>query len=371
MKKRTYIAILFSLILLSSCFPAKGVLAAESVKAKVQRIIEEQTIVRENGAKITQQNLELISLGGESKGETLIFNGISNIDVVSARAYKPGDLVFVNIDQNQEGGQEIYIVDYVREGGLLWLLILFVVVVVLVGGKIGWRSLVALGFSFWLIMKFLTPLILNGYNPMVVGPVTALLILMCLVYITEGWNRKAHIAIMSIFSALIITFGLSWFFVNLTQLSGTASEEVMFLISDNIRAINFQGLLLAAIIIGALGVLDDIAIGQIEAVEQLIINNPAQTRIKIFGSAMAIGRAHLGAIINTLFLAYAGASLPLILLFNIKSEPFLSFSQVINNEEIATEIVRSLVGVIGLCLTMPIATILAVWLLFNKKEHVV
>ncbi len=142
----------------------------------------------------------------------------------------------------------------------------------------------------------------------------------------------------------------------------------MFLIGDNIKAINFQGLLLAAIIIGALGVLDDIAIGQIEAVEQLIINNPAQTRRKIFGSAMAIGRAHLGAIINTLFLAYVGASLPLILLFNIKSEPFLSFSQVINNEEIATEIVRSLVGVIGLCLTMPIATILAVWLLFNKKR---
>lgn len=368
MKNKIILFLLFGTIIVSTLLPVSVALATENVKAKVQRILEETTIIRENGAKITQQNIELISLGGDSQGQILIFKGISNIDVVSSRTYSPGDLVFVNIDQNQEGGSEVYIVDYVRERGLWWLLIVFIVVVVLVGGKIGWRSLVALGISFWLIMKFLTPLILSGYNPLIVGPATALLILMCLVYITEGWNRKAHIAILSIFSALVVTFGLSWIFVHLTQLSGTSSEEVMFLIGDNIKAINFQGLLLAAIIIGALGVLDDIAIGQIEAVEQLIINNPAQTRAKIFSSAMAIGRAHLGAIINTLFLAYAGASLPLILLFNIKSEPFLSFSQVINNEEIATEIVRSLVGVIGLCLTMPIATILAVWLLFNKKR---
>ena len=181
MKNKLILFLLFSTIILSTLLPTSVALAAESVKARVQRIIEEKTIVRENGAEITQQNLELISLEGESQGKSLVFNGISNIDLVSARTYSPGDLVFVNIDQNQEGETEIYIVDYVRETGLLWLLIVFIVVVVLVGGKIGWRSLIALGVSFWLIMKFLTPLILNGYNPLLVGPVTALLILMCLV----------------------------------------------------------------------------------------------------------------------------------------------------------------------------------------------
>lgn len=364
------LAIIIFVSVFAAFIPAAGVLAADSenVKAKVLRILDEKSLVRENGAVVIQQDVELMSLGGNLQGQTLIYRGISEVDLVSSRTYTPGDLVFVNIDQNEAGEQVVYITDYVRERGLLWLFILFAVVVLVVGGRIGWRSLLALAISFLLIMKFLAPLILSGYNPLVVGPIITFLILITLVYITDGFNRKAHIAILSIFSALIITFLLSWLFVKLTQLSGTASEEVIFLIGDNIKAINFQGLLLAAIIIGALGVLDDIAIGQIEAVEQLIINNPTQSRSRLFMSAITIGRAHLGAIINTLFLAYVGASLPLILLFNIKSEPFVSFSQVINHEEIATEIVRSLVGVIGLCLTMPIATILAVWLLFNKKR---
>lgn len=188
-----------------------------------------------------------------------------------------------------------------------------------------------------------------------------------MVYITEGFNTKAHISVISIFITLLLTLLLSWFFVNLSRLSGMSSEETIFLISDNIKVINFKGLLLSAIIIGALGVLDDIAVGQVEAVQQLILTDPTQSQKKLFKSAITIGRAHLGAIINTLFLAYVGASLPLILLFNVKSAPFVSFSQVINHESIATEIVRTLVGAIGLCLAMPIATLLAV-LVLNKKK---
>lgn len=372
MLRKSLIITILSLLLFY-CAPsvqAQTAAQAESVKARVTRILDERTITRENGDIITQQDIELISLGGATKGEILEYKGISSIDVVSARLYETGDTVFVSIEYDEQNNRVVYITDFVRERGLIILVILFVIVVGLIGGKVGWRSLLALTISFMLILEFLAPLILSGYNPIVVGPIATILILAALIYITDGFNRKAHIAMLSIFIALIITFLLSWLFVNLTRLSGTSSEEVIYLIGDNIQALNFQGLLLAAIIIGALGVLDDIAIGQIEAVEQLRINNPNQSRLSLFKSAMAIGRAHLGAIINTLFLAYVGASLPLILLFKIKSEPFVSFSQVINHEEIATEIVRGLVGVIGLCLTMPIATILAVLLLFNKKQTI-
>jgi uncharacterized membrane protein len=370
------IIIFLTLITVFSFLPSKVVLAEddsqpspEYVKARVIRVLEEKILTRENEDEVVQQNIELISLGGESKGETLFYQGISEIDVLSSGVYKEGDVVFVSVDQNEAGEQVVYISNYVREKSLLWLFILFLVVVVIVGGKTGWRSILALAVSFFLIMKFLAPLILSGYNPMIVGPLAAFLILISLVYITEGFNIKAHISIASIFSALLATFFLSWFFVKLTRLSGTSNDEVMYLISENIQAINFQGLLLAAIIIGALGVLDDIAVGQVEAVEQLIISNPEQGQKKLFAAAMSIGRAHLGAIINTLFLAYVGAALPLILLFNIKNEPFLSFSQVINHEEIATEVVRTLVGVIGLCLAMPIATFLAVIILSRRKRR--
>jgi uncharacterized membrane protein len=369
------IIIFLTLITVFSFLPLKVVLAKdvtqpspEYVKARVTRILEERILTRENEDEITQQNIELLSLGGESKGEVLFYQGISEIDVLSSGVYKEGDVVFVSVDHNEAGEQVVYISSYVREKSLLWLFILFLAVVIIVGGKTGWRSILALAVSFFLIMKFLAPLILSGYNPMIVGPLAAFLILISLVYITEGFNVKAHISIASIFSALLATFFLSWFFVKLTRLSGTSNDEVMYLISENIQAINFQGLLLAAIIIGALGVLDDIAVGQVEAVEQLIISNPEQGQKKLFAAAMSIGRAHLGAIINTLFLAYVGAALPLILLFNIKNEPFLSFSQVINHEEIATEVVRTLVGVIGLCLAMPIATFLAVIILSKRQR---
>lgn len=367
--------IIIFLLTISLFFSSRSVLAEvnlpsnqEYVKARVTRILEEKSLLRENKDEIIQQKIELISLGGETKGETLVYQGISEIDVLSNIRYKEGDVVFISIDKNEDGEQVVYISNYVREKSLIWLLILFLLVVIIVAGKTGWRSILALGVSFILIMKFLAPLILSGYSPMIVGPVAAFLILISLVYITEGFNIKAHISIISIFSALLATFFLSWFFVRWTRLSGTSTEEAIFLISDNIQAINFQGLLLAAIIIGALGVLDDIAVGQVEAVEQLIISNPKQSQKKLFIAAMSIGRAHLGAIINTLFLAYVGAALPLILLFNIKSEPFLSFSQVINHEDIATEIVRVLVGVIGLCLALPIATFLAVTILSKQKR---
>ena len=126
--------------------------------------------------------------------------------------------------------------------------------------------------------------------------------------------------------------------------------------------------LLAAIIIGTLGVLDDVVVAQVETVQQIRAANPNLKNVTVFKMAMTVGRTHLGAIINTLFLAYVSASLPLVLLFNVHQEPFLTVSQIINNEDIATEIVRTLVGVISLCLSAPIATLMAVKYLKVKNK---
>ena len=197
---------------------------------------------RENGDEIIQQNVELIGLSGDYKGKSLIYRGIGDLDVVSNRTYKVGDTVFASVDYDSDGSQVVHITDYVRSRGLLWLLALFVAVVLLIGGKIGWRSILALFLSFFLIMKFLAPLILKGDNPILIGSVSAFIILLLLVYITDGFNRKAHIAVLSIFSALVITIALSWFFVGLTNLSGTSSEETVFLISDNIATIDSLGI---------------------------------------------------------------------------------------------------------------------------------
>jgi uncharacterized membrane protein len=135
----------------------------------------------------------------------------------------------------------------------------------------------------------------------------------------------------------------------------------VFLIGLGEAAINFKGLLLAGMIIGAIGVLDDIIIGQIESVERIKEANPKISPKRSFELAYKIGNTHLGAIVNTLFLTYAGAALPLLLIFSLGQETGLSVSRAINSEIITTEIVRTLVGSIGVMASMPIATFLAAY----------
>lgn len=345
-----------------------GVLASSgnTAEAEVLKVVEQREITRENGSKVVQQNLELGILDGVFKGQTKIYQGISDLDVLSSKEYKIGDRVIVSYNRDESGEYSFYVTDYIRLRSLTWLLLLFIVVIVLVGGRKALMALLSLGISFFIILKILVPLVFAGYNPLVVGLFISFLILFTLIYLTEGWNRKAHISIISIAFSLLVTAILSLIFASISRLSGTSQEEVIFLIDAIKQPVNFSHLLLAAIVIGTLGVLDDVVVGQVETVSQIKKANPNLKDKEVFKMAMSVGRAHLGAIINTLFLAYVGASLPLILLFNLQQEPFLTFSQTLNHEDIATEIVRTLVGVIGLCLSAPIATILASKYLKNK-----
>ena len=339
----------------------------KTAEAQILKVLDQKETLRENGSKAIQQNLELGILTGPLKGQTKIYNGISGIDVVSSREYKVNDKVLVSYNRDETGEYNFYVTDYVRTNSLMWLTLFFIAVVLVVGGKKGIMALVSLIVSFFIIIKILVPLVFAGYDPLIVGIGISFLILLALIYLTEGWNKKSHVSVLSIASSLMVTAGLALLFGYLSQLSGASNEEIVFLIDAIKVPINFHNLLLAAIIIGTLGVLDDIVVGQVEAVEQLKIANPNLKSFEVFKMAMKIGQAHLGAITNTLFLAYVSASLPLVLLFSIGQEPFLTVNQIINNEDIATEIVRTLVGVISLCLSAPIATFLAVKYLKIKK----
>lgn len=332
----------------------------EIAQAEVLKVTAQRVITRENGSKATQQNLELGILTGSLAGQTVPYIGVSEIDSVASNIYNVGDKVLVSYNRDQNGQYVFYVTDYVRDSGLLWLTILFVIVILLVGNFKGFKALFSLFVSALVVVEFFVPLILKGYDPLLIGIITSFLILLAIIYLTEGWSKKSHIAVLSIAISLVVTGILSIIFGYTCRLTGTSQEEVSFLMDAVSVTINFHNLLLAAIIIGTLGVLDDVVIAQIESVQQIREANPSLTDNKVFGMAMNIGRAHLGAIINTLFLAYAGASLPLILLFNLHQEPFMSFFSVINNEDIATEIVRTLVGIIGLTLSAPIATLLAI-----------
>lgn len=337
-------------------------------KAKVIKILEEKTIERESGSTALQQNILLKGLEEEWVNKEIEHQGISDIDMASANIYKTGDKVLVNEVKNIDGTTDYYIIDFVRTGYLFWLAFFFSVIIIFIGKKKGIKSLISLVVSFFIIIKFIIPKIISGSSPLIVGIFGALIILAVIIYLTEGCNKKSHIAVVSVFLSLIVTFILSLIFTHLTRLTGLAQEEATFLLGTNNGGIDFRGLLLTGILIGTVGVLDDVIVGQVESVKQIRKANPDLTDIQVYKSAYEVGNTHLGAIVNTLFLTYAGASLPLLLLFYLNPTGIVSFTQVVNNEMIATEIVRTLVGSIGVALSMPISTLLAtIWLKDKKK----
>lgn len=332
---------------------------SETFKAKVSEILKTEEKTRENGSVFQQQDLKLIGLEGKWEGKEVIYKGISDIEVASINTYKVGDKVYVDYFVDDLGQDTFYISDFVRTGNIYLLALIFFIVVIVVGRSKGFKALISLFLSFIVIIEFILPQILAGHDPFLVSLIGGVLILAFIIYLTEGFNKKSNLAVLSVLISLSITLVLSIIFTELTKLSGMAQEESSFLIGAGTTEINFRGLLLAGFIIGAIGVLDDIIIGQIEAVAQIREANPALPAKKVFHLAYKVGNTHLGAITNTLFLTYAGASLPLLLLFIINRNSGLTFDRLINTEVVSTEIVRTLVGSIGVMLSMPIATFLA------------
>lgn len=353
-------------ILLAQSENSENIKTETVFKAEVIEIIEERNNVLGDGSESFQQNLKLKGLSGEHKGKEFEFIGINDFDVINKNYYEEGDKVLVVASVGPEG-VNYYITDYVRSNGLLWLFILFLAILILVGKWKGLRAAISLMLSFFVIVKFIIPNILAGYNPIFITAFGSILILLSVIYITEGVNKKSHIASFSIFISLIITIIISYLFVEIARLSGLANEETAYIINIGEAAINFKGLLLAGIIIGTLGVLDDIIIAQVATVEQMYSLSKDKDPVKVFKKAYQVGVSHISSMTNTLFLAYAGASMPLLLLFISGESAFSGFSEIINNELIATEIVRTLAGSIGLILSVPISTVLATYFLKTKK----
>jgi len=337
----------------------------EFFRAKVIEVIQEQIEQRENGTESVRQKLRLEGVGDGWQGKEIFFDGMEH-DVLSATRYVPGDKVIVVRTVGPSGQETFYVTDSERSGSLFWLALLFAAVVVAIGRLKGLRAVLVLGVTFLVILKFIIPQILAGSNPLIIGILGSIVIMLVAIYVTEGFNRNSHLAVLSVFVSLFVTGLLAIWFVDLARLTGFESEDVMYLVSSAHGAINVKGLLLAGIIIGTLGVLDDVVISQIAVVEQLRKADPSLSRRQAYRKAMKVGVSHLSSMVNTLFLAYAGASLPLLLLFGVNDLAPLGFTQVLSNEMLATEIVRSLVGSIGLVLAVPISTLLAVRLLREK-----
>ncbi|MBN1494360.1 YibE/F family protein [Candidatus Peregrinibacteria bacterium] len=328
---------------------------AEILRARVLGVASEKETISPGGEKKLIRNFEFEVTAGSIKGEKIQIQ-IEPSSMISKPELKKGDELLIHFDKNPDGSNNFYILDYERTAALYWLFAIFVIITIVVGRWYGLSSIIGLVISFAIIFMIILPLIVQGYDPVGVSIMGSAIIIPATFYLSHGLNKKTSIAITGTIISLIITGILAVIFVGITRLTGLASEESGFVITEISSLINMKGLLLAGIIIGTLGVLDDITISQSAIVMELKKANAQMGLWEMYKSAMRVGRDHISSMVNTLVLVYTGAALPLLMLFiNTSAE----FTEVINYEILATEIIRTLVGSIGLILAVPITTIIA------------
>lgn len=272
--------------------------------------------------------------------------------------YAVGDEVIVNISQQGQDADFIAVADRYRVPVLAALLGLFAVAVTAVGGWRGVRSLIALALTLGVIIRVVVPLLLAGWNPILLAVGSATLVTLATFLLTEGARPTTIAAAAGTFICLALTALLAVAFnalAQFTELQG--SGDLVFLQTVGRPDLDLGGLLLAAVIFGALGILDDVTVTQAATVHELYEADPRASKTVLFRRAMNVGRSHISATVNTLVLAYVGASLPLIVLFNAgQQSPFLTVS----GEIVAVEVVKALVGSIGIVAAVPATTAIAV-----------
>ena len=307
--------------------------------------------------------------------------GAVEVDMVARIAGTGEEVAFTNTDETGdlfEVGQRVrlarvtgagigatyYVADFQRDRPLILLSAMFILAVIGFGRLQGVRALIGLAASVAIIIGFIVPAILTGGPPVLVAVVGALVVMVITLYLSHGVSPKTSAAVLGTAGALLLTAILAELFVDLAMLTGFTSEEAR-MAAFEVSGLSLEGLLLAGIVVGGLGVLDDVTISQASTVFELHRAAPDAGFRRLLGGALNVGRDHIAATINTLFLAYAGAALPLLILFSLSSQ---SITTTLTSEIVAVEIVRTLVGSIGLIAAVPLTTALAAALARRDSE---
>lgn len=329
-------------------------------KARVIDVVsnEESGVFYETGKPILIQTVQAEILEGSQKGSIIELKQ-------DYLGLKKGDRFLVEQYTSSEGAVEYTLVDFDRRGGILWSTIGFVLLILVFAKWQGFRSILSLLFSLLVIVYVLVPLLLRGAPPILTSVVIATLLLAIAIFLTHGFNRRSLIAFSGTVATVFVTGILASIVVAGSHLTGFSGHESTYLDFNTNGELNFVGLLLAGIIIGVLGVLDDISITQVAVVRELYSANPSFSRYDVFTRALRVGKEHVAALVNTLVFAYVGVSLPLLLY--VSTLGVSDVGLVLNSEIFATEIARTIIGSIGLILSVPFTTFLAAIFLEKTK----
>lgn len=327
-------------------------------RGEVERIIGTKSeSFPNNDTQVIVQDIYVKILSGPYKDQSVeITNDFSPMEV--------GDKFWGQWVTTTAGSTLFAVSDYERRPALLLLGILFVGVIIALGKMQGVRSIASLILSIVAIVYALIPLLLKGYPPVLITVIVGALVLFFAIFITHGFNRISSIAFLGTIIAVTMTSILARIATTMTHMTGFSTHEAIYLNFNTGGELDFVGIFLASIIIGMLGVLDDISITQVAVVRELYAVAGHLSKKELFTRALRVGKEHVSALVNTLVLAYVGVALPVLLFFATATAPI---GQMINSEVFAAEIMRTVLGSIGLMMTVPITTWLAVVFLHNTK----
>lgn len=328
-------------------------------KGTVLRIVEEGEEELAEGFVQPFRTVEIRLDSGDRKGETVMVTQYGEGFEERGREFVPGDRVIVSM--GEYGGELSYFIhDHYRLPTMGWFFALFLALAAAFAGIRGLTSVIGLAFSVGVLGLYVVPSIINGGDPLMVTIVAALLIAIFSVYFSHGVNIRTTIAIAAILLTMIAAALVASLLVSAAQLSGLGTEEAFYL-QIGMQSVNLKGLLLGGILLGALGVLDDVVTAQVAAVDEIRKADPSLGFKELYRRGKSVGSEHIASLVNTLALAYVGSSLPLFLLFKMNAT--LPAWVIANGEIVTEEVVRTLAGSIALVLAVPVSTVLAAYVL--------
>lgn len=313
---------------------------------------------------IRYQHLKIKILNDEHKGEEFtVRNTIEYVNPYNL-IFKKGEEILLYQTETSDGKIEgLRIFERPREGAIYFIIILLFIVIALIGGKKGIRSAITLLFTGLMIFLVMIPLLLKGFNPIIVSVLVCAITSAFTLIVVSGKNKKTLTAILGTVGGVLAAAIIAIFVGNWARLTGLGNEEAQLLAYvPQFRDLDYKGLLFSGIIIGALGAVMDVAMSISSSMAEIEEIHPKISNKDLFKSGMNVGRDIMGSMSNTLILAYVGSSIQVLLLFYSFN---VSSYAVINMDHMASEIIRAMAGSIGLVFAIPITALIYVK---NRRE---
>ena len=359
----TLIAIIL-LICLPNKFPEKTYENTERVAARV--VSTDESFIKDTGLiKIGEQLCDVQILEGKFKGKTTKGTNTLAGSLEQDKIFQVGDKILVTLDYSGDEIRVATLVDHYRLNYEILLIAIFIIVLIGFAGIVGVKSILSFIFTVLAMWKVLIPLFLQGYNPVIVGIITTMILIITIIGLVYGIDKKSLAAIIGSLSGALVTCFMALFFVSKFKIHGAVMSFSESLLYSGYENLNLTQIFIASIFIASSGAVMDVAVDITSAVAEVIEKKPSITKIEAIKSGVNVGRSIMGTMMTTLLLAYSGGYIGLIMVFMAQGTPIIN---ILNLRYVSSEILHTLIGSFGLVTVAPFTAIASGILLVGKNE---